>query len=79
MLSHNAWVTTDDLLTSADVLRLTGRSDRSTVSRWVRNGRLEPTRTVGNANLFARADVDRLVAELRAEAQAELARLGDAS
>ena len=57
-----------DLLTSAEVCERLG-IDRSTLSRWVAAGRIRPaTKLPGirGAFLFARADVERIAAEVAA-------------
>ena len=60
----------NDIITTQEALTILGRSDPSTVSRWVGMGRLQPAfRGPGRAGafFFHRADVEQFAAELAAE------------
>lgn len=54
-----------ELMTTADVMELTGKT-AATVTRWVAAGKLTPVhkgRGIRGAFMFAKADVDALLAE----------------
>lgn len=70
-MHHTAAMALDDYLTTAEACKLLGGLDRSTLSRWVQLGKIEPADKlpVGphGAFLFRRSDVEALKAQLDAE------------
>lgn len=48
------------LVDTTEACRILNVSNRSTISRYVKEGQLEPALTVGRAFLFKRSDVERL-------------------
>ena len=65
-------VALEDLLSTVEVVELTGRS-RRTIARWVASGRLEPVKQLPGSkgsHLFLRADVEVAAAAPDDEAEA---------
>lgn len=61
----------DDLLGSREAARLLG-IDRSTLTRWVRDGRIAPIHTLPGAtgaHLFRRSDLEELASEIDGQPQ----------
>jgi hypothetical protein len=63
--TKSAEPTEDDLIGTAEVMRLANVADRSTVTRWVEQGKLTPVGRLGAAGaqrrgafVFRRADVE---------------------
>jgi hypothetical protein len=72
-------VVVHDEIPTADVMALLDVRDPSIISRWVRDGKLTPSRRIGpsrnSAMLFWRKDIEQLADERRQELLDELARL----
>lgn len=70
-MHHDCAMALDDYLTTTEACKLLGGLDRSTLSRWVQLGKIEPADKlpVGphGAFLFKREDVEALKAKLDAE------------
>lgn len=66
-------------ISTNEVMARLGVKQRSTISLWVRNGRLTPSRRLGDGPkaqyLFWRADIEVLAAELAAVLRDQLATL----
>jgi len=64
---------------TAEAMAMLDISDPSQISRWVRDGKLTPSRRLGGgrnaAMLFWRADIERLADELRDELAQRIARI----
>jgi excisionase family DNA binding protein len=64
-------MTSLDLVGTAEAARMLGHVDKSTITRWVHDGRLEVAHRLPGkhgALLFRRADIEALAAERAAEA-----------
>jgi hypothetical protein len=70
-------------LTTAEVMARLNISDPSTISRWVKDSKLTPSRRLGDGPrarfMFWRTDVDRLAADIAADLRARADALEAAS